>query len=465
MTKSTFMGATGTVTGSKHLLEIGGKKILIDCGLFQGRKENRLRNWEPLPVSPAEIHKVLLTHAHIDHTGFIPRFCRYGFDGEIHSTYATADLCQIMLRDSAHLQEEDAAWANKKGYSKHTPALPLYTAEDAEKSLLLFHPIFYGEELCMDSIDVSFKFKDAGHILGSSFVEVRRENGKALRKILFSGDVGRPEQPVMKDPTQVFDVDYLVLESTYGDRLHSEVDAVDELRRIIVESYERGGVLVIPAFAVGRTQLLLYLIRQLEERKEIPVLDIYVDSPMAINTTEVFLNHMPDFDLKTRIETLEGKKVFHPERLHICREREESIRINEQMSGAIIISASGMVTGGRILHHLANRLPRKKDTVLFIGYQEEGTRGRAILEGKPKIKIHGRQVKIAAKIENLDGFSGHGDYREIMAWLMGFNQPPEMTFIVHGNKEASAALARMINKDLGWKTKIPKLYDSFELNF
>ena len=264
MTKLTFMGATGTVTGSKHLLEIGGKKILIDCGLFQGRKENRLRNWEPLPVSPAEIHKVLLTHAHIDHTGFIPRFCRYGFDGEIHSTYATADLCQIMLRDSAHLQEEDAAWANKKGYSKHTPALPLYTAEDAEKSLLLFHPIFYGEELCMDSIDVSFKFKDAGHILGSSFVEVRRENGKALRKILFSGDVGRPEQPVMKDPTQVFDVDYLVLESTYGDRLHSEVDAVDELRRIIVESYERGGVLVIPAFAVGRTQLLLYLIRQLE---------------------------------------------------------------------------------------------------------------------------------------------------------------------------------------------------------
>jgi metallo-beta-lactamase family protein len=317
----------------------------------------------------------------------------------------------------------------------------------------------------MESVDLCFKFKDAGHILGSSFVEIRRENGKAARKILFSGDVGRPEQPVMKDPTQVFDVDYLVLESTYGDRLHSEVDAVDELRRIIVESYERGGVLVIPAFAVGRTQLLLYLIRQLEERKEIPILDIYVDSPMAINTTEVFLNHMPDFDLKTRIETLEGKKVFHPERLHICRERDESVKINEQMSGAIIISASGMVTGGRILHHLANRLPRKKDTVLFIGYQEEGTRGRAILEGNPKIKIHGKQIKIAATIENLDGFSGHGDYRELLAWLMGFNQPPEMTFIVHGNEAASAALARRINDNLGWKTTIPGLYDSFELDF
>ena len=465
MTKLTFMGATGTVTGSKHLLEIDGRKILVDCGLFQGRKENRARNWESLPVSPAEIQKVLLTHAHIDHTGYVPRFCKYGFEGEIHCTHATADLCQIMLRDSAHLQEEDAAWANKKGYSKHTPALPLYTKEDAEKALLNFHPVYYGEDLYLDNESIRFKFKDAGHILGASFVEIRKGNGEASRKILFSGDVGRPEQPVMKDPTQVFDVDYLVLESTYGDRLHSEVDAMRELKRVIVESYERGGVLIIPAFAVGRTQLLLYVIRDLEERKEIPPLDIYIDSPMAINTTEVFKKHMPDFDLKTRVETLEGKKVFNPERLHICRSREDSIKINEVMNGAIIISASGMVSGGRILHHLKKRLPLKRDTVLFIGYQEVGTRGRAILDGNPMIKIHGKQIKIAAAIENIDGFSGHGDYREILAWLMGFNKPPEMTFIVHGNEEASASLAQKIKSEFGWKTTIPKLYDSHELDF
>lgn len=463
MEKLTFFGATGTVTGSRFLLELRGKKLLIDCGLFQGPKQNRLKNWEPFPVPPADVDKVLLTHAHIDHTGYLPRFCKAGFSGQIHCTHATYDLCRILLKDSAHLQEEDAYWANKKGFSKHKPALPLYTVKDAEKALTLFAPLHYGEDFYF-SDNLRLKFKDAGHILGSSFIDIKTTNTKNPRKILFSGDIGRPKRQFLREPVQAFNVDYLILESTYGDRLHDDVSPEEELVKVIKDSIKRGGVLLIPSFAVGRTQTLLYIIRELEEQGKIPSLPVYVDSPMAIDATDIFRKRISDLNLSSRILTLKKIRIFHPKQLRLCESKEQSIAINQQKSRAIIISASGMATGGRILHHLRQRLPYPENTILFIGYQAEGTRGRTILEGKPHVKLHGKHIPIKANIENISGFSGHADYNEILAWLMGFNKPPEKTFITHGEAEASASLADKIRKQFGWNVVIPDFGDSFELN-
>lgn len=463
MATLTFWGATGTVTGSRHLLEVDDQTLLIDCGLFQGPKENRLRNWEPFPVEPGSIDRVLLTHAHIDHTGYLPRLFREGFTGAIHCTHATHHLCQIMLPDSAHLQEEDARWANKKGFSKHKPALPLYTSEDAQRVLEFFSPVHYGEHIYLKP-NLRVQFKDAGHILGSSFVDIKREKNRASRKILFSGDLGRPAKPLLKEPVQVFNVDYLVLESTYGDRLHEGWLPKEELARVINESVHRGGVLLIPAFAVGRTQTLLFLIRELEAAGEIPTLPIYVDSPMAIDATQITRRHIPESNLTSRVLTLQGKQILHPRRLHICRTQHESKAINKIESEAIIISASGMATGGRILHHMIQRLPDSRNTMLFVGYQAEGTRGRAILDGNPTVKIHGQHVLVKAQIENITGFSGHADYQEILAWLMGFNRPPEVTFLVHGEPEASQALAAAIRKKFGWNVNIPRYGESFSID-
>ena len=462
MDRLSFFGATGTVTGSRFLLEIQDKKMLIDCGLFQGLKKNRLKNWDPFPVSPATIDRVLLTHAHIDHSGYLPRFCRDSFAGKIHCTHATHDLSEIMLRDSAHLQEEDAYWANKKGFSKHRPALPLYTKEDAEKALSYFEPLYYGQDLLLaDGLRV--KFKDAGHILGSSFVDVKTTVDKKVKRIVFSGDLGRPGRLILRDPVQVYEVDYLIVESTYGNRLHDDKPPEEELARVINESIERGGVLVIPSFAVGRTQELLFSIRELEERGAIPSLPVYVDSPMAINVTEVFAERIRDYNLKARILELNGTDVLRPKSIRFCRDREQSKAINKESSRAIIISASGMVAGGRILHHLEHRLPHPQDTVLFIGYQGEGTRGRTILEGKAKVKIHGQKIPVLAHIENISGFSAHADYNETLAWLMGFNRPPAKTFIVHGEPDATASLAQKIRDTFGWEVIIPQYGESFEL--
>jgi metallo-beta-lactamase family protein len=462
MTTLTFLGATGTVTGSRYLLEVEGEKVLIDCGLFQGLKKNRLKNWDPFPVSPAEIDRVILTHAHIDHSGFLPRLCKQGFNGKVHCTFATRDLCEIMLRDSAHLQEEDAFWANKKGYSKHKPALPLYTIEDAEKALSLFEPLYYRQALAV-SDTFRIKLRDAGHILGSSFVDAKFTVGDETRKLVFSGDLGRPARPILRDPVQVFDVDYLVVESTYGNRLHENSWPREELGRVINGSVERGGVLVIPSFAVGRTQELLFTIRELEEENQIPSLPVYVDSPMAINVTGVFEKHKADFDLQARKLGLTGTKILQPKQMRFTRATEESKRINDQKHPAIIISASGMATGGRILHHLKYRLPDPRNTVLFIGYQGEGTRGRTMLEGNPTVKIHGKQVPIKATIETISGFSAHADYNEILAWLIGFNRPPLKTFIVHGEPESSKAMADRIKKVLGWEVAIPEFGQTFDL--
>ncbi len=462
MGKLTFYGATGTTTGSRFLLELHGRKILVDCGMFQGRKANRLKNWDEFPVKPSEIDRILLTHAHIDHTGYLPRLCKEGFSGSIHCTDATHDLCEILLKDSAKIQEEDAYWANKKGYSKHKPAQPLYTVKDAEKSLSFFAPLHYGEDFYIDDT-ARLKFKDAGHILGSALVDIKTGDNKRSKKILFSGDIGRPDKQLLRDPVQVFSVDYLILESTYGDRLHDEVSQVDELARVIQESVKRGGVLVIPSFAVGRTQTLLYLIRELEEQGRIPSLPVFVDSPMAIDVTDIFRKRISDFDITSRVLTLKGVGIFRPRQLRLCDTREQSKAINNRESQAIIISSSGMVTGGRILHHMVQRLPQRENTILFIGYQASGTRGRMILEGQPSVKIHGRQIPINARVEKISGFSGHADYNEILAWLMGFDRPPEKTFIVHGEPEASTSLAERIRDKLGWDVVIPGFGESFEI--
>jgi len=464
MASLTFWGAVSSVTGSRFLLEIDGKKNLIDCGLFQGPKKNRLRNWDPFPVDPKEVERVLLTHAHIDHSGYLPRFCGANFNGKIHSTHATKDLCDIMLKDSAHIQEEDARWANKKGFSKHKPALPLYTLENAEYALSHFEPYHYGEDFYLNE-SIRVKFKDAGHILGSAFIDIKRVNGKPRRKILFSGDFGRPDRPVLREPDQVYNVDYLIIESTYGDRLHEDIEPYEGLARVINDTVKRRGVIVIPAFSVGRTQTLLFALRELEEEGKIPALPIYMDSPMAIATTKVFETQVTGFNLTARKLILGGKSIFKPKKLHICESVNNSKAINQVSEKAIIISSSGMATAGRILHHLSARLPERQNTILLIGYQAQGTRGRTILEGKSTVKIHGKEVAVRARVENISGFSGHGDYGEILAWLMAFNKSPEKTFIVHGEESASQALADRIKEKFGWNTVLPKLGEKYELDF
>jgi metallo-beta-lactamase family protein len=460
--KLTFLGATGTVTGSRFLLEVRGKRLLVDCGLYQGLKEYRLRNWEAFPVPPDKVDWVLLTHAHLDHVGYLPRFCREGFSGKIHCTHASRDLAEIVLLDSAHIQEEDASWANKKGFSKHRPALPLYTVPDAEHALSLFVPVHYGEDIFLTK-SLRVKFKDAGHILGSSLVDIKTTKSGQTRRVAFSGDLGRPDRPILRDPTQLYEVDYLILESTYGNRLHDSRPPEQELARVVNESVDRGGVLIIPASAVGRTQDLLYALRELEEQDEIPALPVYVDSPMAIDATGVFEKRKGYYDLKAKVLELEGKRILQTKRIQFCRHRDQSKAVNAVARQAIVVSASGMVTGGRILHHLEHRLPRPQDTVLFIGYQAEGTRGRTILEGKPAVKIHGQEIPIKAHIEQISGFSAHADYQEVLAWLVGFNRPPRQTFIVHGEPEAAASMAGKIREKLGWEVAIPRFGETYTL--
>lgn len=457
-----FFGATGTVTGSKYLLEADGKKFLIDCGLFQGLKELRLRNWQDFPVDPASIDAVILTHAHIDHSGYLPKLVQMGFKGSVYATTATADLCAIMLPDSAHLQEEDAKYANRKKFSKHSPAMPLYTINDANKALDLFQPLPYGKTTELTPA-VTLTYRDAGHILGSAFVDIRVKTDGGERRILFSGDLGRPAQPILRDPHTVFGTDYLILESTYGDRLHDQMDKKTELAKIINDSVKRGGVLIVPSFAVGRTQELLFTIRELEQEQRIPEMPVFVDSPMAINATGVFKKNSQDHDMESKVAGLSGIEIMKTADLRFARSSDQSKAINNIKGKAIIISASGMVTGGRILHHLFTRLPNPNNTVLFIGYQAVGTRGRTILEGAETVKIHGQQIPVKAHVEQISGFSAHADYNEILAWLSSFNEAPRKIFIVHGEPSQSRALGERIQSTFNWSYEIPEYLESFEL--
>jgi len=463
MATISFLGATGTVTGSRYLLETGQTRLLIDCGLFQGLKELRLRNWEPFPIPAAALDAVILTHAHIDHTGFLPRLVKEGFRGKVYATSATADLCAVMLPDSAHLQEEDALYANQKHFTKHAPALPLYNIDDVRQTLNLFQPVPYGQTVSLGD-NATLTFRDAGHILGSAFVDIRLNQNGANRRILFSGDLGRPAQPILRDPHTVHGTDYLLIESTYGDRLHGTGNNKADLARVINHSLGRGGVLVVPSFAVGRTQELLFTIRELEEERVIPEIPVYVDSPMAVSATDIFMRHRQDHDLESKVLGMRGTDILRTARLQFAQTPAQSKAINEVKNRAVIISASGMATGGRILHHLAHRLPDPRNTLLFIGYQAAGTRGRTILEGAPDVKIHGEYIPVRAHVENITGFSAHADYNETLAWLSSFNYAPRKIFIVHGEPPQSSGLAERIKAHFGWVAEIPQYLNRYELD-
>ncbi len=459
-----FLGATGTVTGSKYVFSHKNSNIMVDCGLFQGLKELRLRNWSPLKIDVNDLDAIVLTHAHIDHTGYLPRLIKQGYNKPVYCTEPTRDLLEIMLLDSAHLQEEDARYANKKGTSKHSPALPLYSIEDAQKTIGLLKGIPY-ETPFRPTNEVLMRFQDAGHILGSAFVNAHwQEESGEEKKILFSGDLGRSKRPILKDPTVVSNADYLLVESTYGNRLHEQGDPKNELKRIINETIARKGVVVIPSFAVGRTQELLYTLRELEDKGDIPVLPVYVDSPMAIKATKLYSKHTEIYDKEANALREKGIDVLLTQRTEFTESVDASKRINASDQPCIIISASGMMTGGRILHHLMRRLPSPKNSIVFVGYQAEGTRGRALQNGNDKVKIHGEQVKSAAAIESISDFSAHADYNEILSWLSNFKEAPAKTFIVHGEPESSINLKKLIDEKPGWVTHIPVYEEVVELN-
>jgi metallo-beta-lactamase family protein len=459
-----FLGATETVTGSKCVIDFHGSRAMIDCGLFQGLKELRLRNWESLPVTPASITWVLLTHAHIDHTGYLPRFVRDGFIGRIYATTATADLLKILLPDSGRLQEEDAEYANRKGFAKHHPALPLYTEQDANAALKLIQRVSYEENVRLNKF-ISARFIPAGHILGSSFIEVQlTEPDHAPVKLVFSGDIGRYGEPILNDPAPENEADYLLVESTYGNRLHDHTSPKDRLAEIINATAERGGKIVIPAFAVGRTQLLVYYLRELEDEGRIPVLPVAVDSPMGVEATRLYSAHREEHDVDMqRVENLK-RNPLATRNFSLVQGRSGSKMLNERQGPGIIISASGMATGGRVLHHLAQWLPDPASTVIFAGYQGAGTRGRRLQDGETQVKIHGQMVQVRAHIESITSLSAHADAGEIMRWLGGFKRPPRKTFVVHGEIGSATALRDRIVKELGWEVVIPTYKEIVELS-
>jgi metallo-beta-lactamase family protein len=446
----TFLGAAGgTVTGSKHLVEHGDRRVLLDCGLFQGLKALRLRNWAPPPLDPRALTAVLLSHAHVDHSGYLPRLVRDGFAGPIYCTGATADLLRIMLPDAAHLQEEEAAFANRHKTSRHEPALPLFTVADAERVLPLIRRTPFGASFA-PAPGVTARFTVAGHILGAAVVEYSCE----ARRLVFSGDLGRYGVPIVLDPEPVREADVLLVESTYGDRRHAQVDPADELAAAVDRAVSQRGWLLIPAFAVGRAQEVLYDLRGLEERGRIPALPVYLDSPMAIEATMIYATHTDEHDAElTRVRST-GARPFAPRRLTLSRSAGDSKRLNELDGPGIVIAGSGMATGGRILHHLKRLLPDPRTTVLFVGYQAAGTRGRLLKDGARTIKMLGVQVPVRADIRASDAYSAHADRDEILRWLRQFQRAPEMTYVVHGEPAAANALRDAIATELGWKVAV-----------
>jgi len=462
MTTLQFLGAAGCVTGSRFILEADADHVLVDCGLFQGTKELRLRNWAPFPVPPSSLKHVVLTHAHLDHSGYLPKLAKEGFRGTIFATPATVDLCGVLLPDSGHIQEADARFANKKGFSQHKPALPLYTEVEAVETLQLLKPVPYGHTERI-SRALSFSFQPAGHIFGSGFIRMKVDDGRGSMDILFSGDLGRYGQPITHDPTPVESADYLLVESTYGDRLHDSTDVRDELARIVRGTAERGGVVLIPSFAVGRTQELLYILRELEDANRIPTLPVYVDSPMAIDATRILMKYPEEHDLDMSREQKAGADPLNCREVNFVRTAELSKTLNDMRYPMIVIASSGMATGGRILHHLAHRLPDSRNTVLFVGYQAEGTRGRSLLEGARQLKIHGQMVDVRAEIKMLGQFSAHADYAEILRWLRNFKRAPKRVFIVHGEPEPRRALKEKIIHEFGWSVALPEHLERFDL--
>ncbi len=479
----TFLGASRTVTGSKYLLDTGSSQVLVDAGLFQGLKELRERNWQDLPIAPRDIDAIVLTHAHLDHVGYLPRLVARGFRGRVFCTAGTRDLCRIVLPDSGRIQEEDAENANRHGYSKHAPALPLYGEEDAFRAVSLLQPCGYDRPLPVAG-GVEVEFINAGHLLGSSYARVRVDG----QTILFGGDLGRFDRPVLPDPTFVDGADYLLVESTYGDRVHEEDDDGSKLADVVTATADRGGRVVIPAFAVGRVEELLYWIRRLEEERKIPVLPVFVDSPMATEALARYSERLRELDDELQPENRDEKAPHGPanhgdsrakRRSHAQQERQlcafctqrfrtissgvESRELTRSKMPAIIISSSGMATGGRVLHHLKAALPDPRNTVLFCGYQAAGTRGRQLVDGAPAVKIHGQMIPVHARVATLESMSAHADSNEIMRWLGAFTRPPRETFIVHGEPKAMDALAGTIRTTLGWSCRMPDWKETVEL--
>lgn len=447
-----FFGATGTVTGSKYLVTEGQSRILVDCGLFQGFKQLRLRNREPFPVAPDSLEALVLTHAHIDHSGYIPLLVRNGFAGRIHCTPATLDLCRILLPDSGHLQEEEAEYANRRGFSRHHPALPLYTREDAERCLDLFEPVDCGREVRLGG-EIRFRFQPAGHILGAASVVLRGRRSS----LAFSGDLGRPQDPTMRSPAPCPAADFLVVESTYGNRRHGAEDPVDAFGDYIGRTFRRGGVVLIPAFAVGRAQTVLYCIHRLKAAGKMPDVPVYLDSPMAVDATELFGRYRSEH----RLSSAEAEAVCRTARY--VNTAEESKGLSASRMPMILISASGMATGGRVLHHLKAFAPDHRNTVLFTGFQAPGTRGAAILGGAEAVKIHGEYVPIRAEVGLVENLSAHADWGEILDWLRQSPKPPLQTFITHGEPEAADALRFRIEHELGWDCRVPEYRETVGL--
>lgn len=455
----TFFGAARTVTGSRHLIEHNGRTVLVDCGLYQGSRELRERNWAEFDFDPARLDAVILTHAHMDHIGLIPRLVREGYRGPFYATRATCALARISLPDSARIQEEDARNANKHGWSRHKPALPLYTEKEAYAALKQLEPLRYHEFTDLPG-GGTWRFLPAGHILGSAFAEVYFANGE---RILMSGDLGRRDRPILKDPTQVDFAEYLVVESTYGDRDHPKEDPAVVLERLLNDQWQTGGALLVPSFAIGRTQELLYHIRQLQDAGRVPRIPVYVDSPMASATTLLTFQFDEELDHDARISLVDDPSPIRPHVFEMVRDRSQSKALNSHKGPLVIIAGSGMCNGGRIVHHLLNRLDDAKTTVLMTGFQAKGTPGRALLEGKPEWRMMGRTVNVAARIEKLNSLSAHADRSEIMAWLGGFKEPPRQTFVVHGEPEAQDALCDQVRRELGWNILAPEMGDSFDL--
>ena len=470
-----FLGAAGTVTGSKHLINTGdpsgksGFQVLVDCGLFQGLKEWRERNWRDTPVPAREIDAVILTHAHLDHCGWIPRLVKEGFRGPIYATPATIDLCGIILPDSGHLQEEDAAFYNKTKTSKHDPALPLYTLEESQASLQYFKPVQVGQDVRL-SPELSFRFVRAAHILGSCMAEITLSTDGQSRRMLFTGDIGRvrdqqiaPGKVVHSGPTEGETADIVVMESTYGNREHPKDDPLPELAELISDTAKRGGSVVVPAFAIERTQKFIFILKHLIEEGQIPHLPVFCDSPMAIQAVQIFLKHDEEYSDETRDMIQKYGSPLRWPGFSFASTPEESKKINAVLTPCIIISSSGMVTGGRIMHHLAQRLPDPKNLVLFIGFQAPGTRGFAIKSKAAEVKIYGENVPIRAQVAALEQFSDHADPPELLEWLHTFRNQPATTYLVHGEPDASSQLRDLMEKELGWNVQVASYLEKVEI--
>lgn len=444
-----FLGASGTVTGSKYLVRHRGQQVLLDCGLFQGLKELRLRNWLEPAFVPREIAAVVISHAHLDHTGYLPLLVKRGFRGKVHSTSATADLMEILLPDSAKLQEEDAERANREHYTKHQPALPLYDQRDVKEVLRLVDTHPFGKPFDVFG-EISAQYRPAGHILGAASIDLAIGDRDPVR-LTFSGDIGRYNHPLLRDPVPVPEADVILVESTYGNRLHPPDPSAD-LERIINEAAHRGGAVIVPAFAVGRTQELLWHIRKLEDENRIPQLPVYIDSPMAVEVTDLYCRYTSEHNLA--LAQLEGDECrIRTHRQVMIQTVDESKALNRLDQPMIVIAGSGMVTGGRVLHHLARRLPDPRTTVLIPGFQAEGTRGRQLEEGAKTVRIHGRDVPVQATVYRVEGLSGHGDQRELLRWLSGFQRPPAACYVVHGEPPAAEALTRLVADELDWHVR------------